>query len=200
MNSERWHHTATPCTEYGKPHGSCYTCAVADAADRQGIQALALALRNAGFDVTIQQTGGFCMAVTGRHPHTNGTIVGTSEGIGIYTGTGWDDGDDHQQWHDTTTITNFVQTWRNAYDEGTNIEAQAREVYEQIQADARAGYYDGAEALDRWEVLHEHLDPNEYTAERFPQLDGEQWWEAQIVLQHRIHELLQAQPITDHIH
>lgn len=113
--TDRWHPTATPCPQYGTPH-TCYPCACAYAADRQGIQALAIALDDAGYTVTIEQTGGFTMAVTAYHPPTDGRIVATSDGVGVYAGNAWEEGEDHAEWWgDNPTLDDIINAWHRLY-------------------------------------------------------------------------------------
>lgn len=120
----RWHPTATPCDLYGSAHGYCYPCATAHAADQQGLQTLALALHDAGYLVTIQQTGGFCMTITAHHPATGGEIVATDEVIAVYLDEEWQD-DPINQWtatddarkalHDTNDPSHYLAEWSRMF-------------------------------------------------------------------------------------
>jgi len=56
--------------------GNCYRCQCADASERQGINALVIALGKIGISATVEQTGGFTMCA----------LIDLDDGFYIYAG------------------------------------------------------------------------------------------------------------------
>lgn len=71
-----------------------YAARCAEAATRQGLDPVVGALSAVGIECDVEQTGGFTMVVTVRHP--GGVVAVIDDGgylVGAYPGTAWDDGD-----------------------------------------------------------------------------------------------------------
>lgn len=81
MKTKRFHHSVTPCPDWGKSH-KCYACACADAAVRSETNAIALALEDAGVPCVVEQTGGFTMVVYIYADDKKSWISLTNEGMG----------------------------------------------------------------------------------------------------------------------